>query len=84
MSLEVEFIKLFTELGSSSQVSDDLANGLEKFVYVLHGNKRISYRNFLRQKLSCRSSKEKISYISVSYCHTEKSRASYSACKLCR
>ena len=35
MSSEEEFVRLFTRLGSSSQVSDDLVNGLEKFVCVL-------------------------------------------------
>eukprot|EP00794_Sanderia_malayensis_P001349 gene1349-biopygen1081 len=51
MLLEAEFIRLFSVLGSSSQVSDDLANGLEKFVCVLYGNKRISSVNLLRHKL---------------------------------
>ncbi len=58
MSLEVELIRLFIELGTSSQVSDDLVNGLEKFACVLNGNKRISYGNLLRHKFSfklCRS-----------------------------
>eukprot|EP00794_Sanderia_malayensis_P010661 gene10661-biopygen8528 len=51
MLLEAEFIRLFSVLGSSSQVSDDLANGLEKFVCVLYGNKRISSVTLLRHKL---------------------------------
>lgn len=51
MSKKVEFVSLFTELGSSSQVSDNLFNGFEKFVCVLYGNQRISSVNQLRHKL---------------------------------
>ncbi len=39
VSLEVELIRHLTELGRSSQVSEDLVNGLEKFVCVLYGSK---------------------------------------------
>ncbi len=51
MSLPVEFNRLFTELGSSSQVSDHLISGSEKIVCVLYGNKRISSGNLLLHKL---------------------------------
>ncbi len=51
MSSEEEFVRLFTRLGSSSQVSDHLVDGLEKFVCVLYRNKRVSSVNLLRHKL---------------------------------
>ena len=51
MSKKAEFISLFTELGSSAQVSDNLFHCLEKFVCVLYGSQRLSSVNLLRHKL---------------------------------
>ncbi len=47
VSIEVELIRHLTELGRSSQVSEDLVNGLENFACVLYGNKRILAENLL-------------------------------------
>ncbi len=51
VSIDVVLIRHLIELGRSSQVSEDLVDGLEKFACVLYGNKRISSRNLLRHKL---------------------------------
>ena len=46
-----EYIRLFVELGSCLDVSDELAQGLEKFVCALYGNLRITSVNNLRHKM---------------------------------
>lgn len=49
-----EFINLFTELGSSFQMPENLLSGLEKFVCALYGDQKISSVNALRHKIFVR------------------------------
>ena len=51
MSKNIEFIRLFSELGSTSTVSEELFNRFQKFVCVLHGNSKISSVNEMRYQM---------------------------------
>ena len=47
---KIDYLNIFTNLGTTLQVPEKVEKGLEKFIFVFHGNERMQKVNDMRKK----------------------------------